>query len=432
MSQLLTPVSGGLIPEVQTTTSQARLNVLSPQYISANRLESRPTEWVPGGRPIYGRLPGASETYRIDFFNLVTESNVTGNTSVKYDVDEVGYVFVPWGENINGPVSLEVVTTESDQTLLVKAGVVVWKYGRTEIRPTLIDLEVIDAGPVKYDLAYQLIYDDAPTPQIYAVTDFALTGQDLSITSSADSVIGWRFPALNAFLNSDSLRWSNEDSLYPSTAQPTEAFIQWGSELGASYGSITLRCPAGTAYSGTATLSYVYSNGLSEEVQTVDVSRDTTGQYFQFNVVSPTFQTGWKVSFSSLAVSLQSVTVTGSLNLLQPLASPAPKATLVMYPSGTLPETVTNSQGEEIKATYATLAEVDVGNNHNVTKLTDTRQIIRRDYVPVANWLTTPFDRDLIDLYEQVSGYSSLWMAPPSCLKQELIDLESYQITVVA
>jgi len=103
-----------------------------------------------------------------------------------------------------------------------------------------------------------------------------------------------------------------------------------------------------------------------------------------------------------------------------------------MYPSGTLPETVTNSQGEEIKATYATLAEVDVGNNHNVTKLTDTRQIIRRDYVPVANWLTTPFDRDLIDLYEQVSGYSSLWMAPPSCLKQELIDLESYQITVVA
>lgn len=432
MSQLLTPVNGGLIPEVQTTTSQSRLNVLSPQYISANRLESRPTEWVPEGRPIYGRLPGSSETYRIDFFNLVVESNVTGNTSVKYDVEEVGYVFVPWGEDINGPTSLEVVTTGSDQVILVKAGVVVWKYGRTEIRPTLIDLEIIDAGAVKYDLAYQLIYDDSPIPQIYSVTDFALTGQDLNITSSVDSVIGWRYPALNAFLDSDGLRWSNEDTLYPSTAQPTEAFIEWASELGASYDSLTLRCPVGTAYSGTATLSYVYSNGFSEDVQTVDVSRDTTGQYFQFNIAAPTFQTGWRVSFSSLTVSLQSITVSGSLTLIEPPSSPAPKATLVMYPSGTLPKTVTNSRGEEIKATYATLAEVEVGDNYSVTEIRDTRYIIRRDYVPVANWLTTPFDRDLIDLYEQVSGYSSLWMAPPSCLRQELINLESYQITVVA
>jgi len=93
---------------------------------------------------------------------------------------------------------------------------------------------------------------------------------------------------------------------------------------------------------------------------------------------------------------------------------------------------VENSQGEEIKATYAKLAEVDVGNAFNVIDINDTREIIRRDYVPVANWLTTPFDRDLINLYEQVSGYSLLWMAPPTCLKQELVNLDSYQITVVA
>ena len=432
MSQLLTPTSGGLNPQIQTTTTQTRLKVLSPQYVSVKGLESRPTEWVPGGRPIYGRLPGTSETYRIDFFNVVTESNILGNTSVREDIEEIGYVYVPWGVSINGPTSLEVVSTSSNKTLVIKAGAVVWKYGKTEILPTLVDLEVIGAQSGKYDIAYQLIYDDAPVPQIYAVTDFALTGQPLDITSSTDSITGWRYPAVNAFLNTDDRRWSNEDSLFPSSAQPAEAFIQWESELGASYGSITLRCPVGTSYSGTATLSYVATSGSLEQVQTIDVSQDDAGQFFTFDIPYPTFQTGWRVSFSGVAVSLQSVIVTGSLTLLEPPSSPVPRATLVMYPSNTLPSTVVNSQGEEIKATYAKLAEVDVGNIFNILKINDTRQIIRRDYVPVANWLTSPFDQDLINLYEQVSGYSTLWMAPPTCLKQEFLKLGSYQITVVA
>jgi hypothetical protein len=432
MSQLLAPVNKGFNPEIQTTTSQTRLKVLSPQYIVAKGLESRPTEWVSGGRPIYGRLPGTSETYRIDFFNLVTESNITGNTSVKYGVEEVGYVYVPWGESINGTTSLEVVQTEGGKGLLIKAGQVVWKYGKTQIPPTLVNLEVIDANPTKYELAYQLIYDDAPTPQLYTVSDFSLAGQPLNVTSSTDSVTGWRYPALNAFLNTDNLRWSNEDTFFPDTAQPTEAYIQWVGELGSAYETIVLRCPSGTAYSGTATLSYVVDGTISSNVQTVSVSRDTDGQFFQFDIPAPTFQTGWNVSFSSNTVSLQSVSVSGTLTLLQPRSTPTPQATLVMYPSGTLPKTVTNSQGEEIPATYATLAEVDVDNDYSVLSITDTRNIIRRDYVPVANWLTTPFDQDLIDLYEQVSGYSVLWMAPPTCLQQELLGLKSDQITVEA
>lgn len=432
MSQLLTPVNGGFNSEVQTTVKQPKLNVLSAQYIAAKGLESRPTEWVPEGRPIYGRLPGSSETYRTDFFNVITEPNVTGNNTVQTSVEEIGYVYVPWGQNINGPTSLEVVKTESDQALLIKSGTVVWKYGKTEVRPTIVDLEVIEANSAKYEIAYQLIYDDAPVQQLYTVTDFALTGQPLNITSSTDSVTGWRYPTVNAFLNTDNLRWSNEDSFLPATAQPTEAYIQWESELGESYEAVTLRCPAGTSYSGTATLSYLTDGVTSTPVQTVSVSRDDSGQYFQFDIPSPTFQTGWRVTFSSLSVSLQSVTVSGTLTLLQPPSAPTPKATLVMYPVGATPKTVTNSQGEEIPVTYARLAEVDVGNNYNVISITDTRNIIRRDYVPVANWLTDPFDRNLIDLYEQVSGYSTLWMAPPSCLKQEMIGLESDQITVEA
>jgi hypothetical protein len=101
-----------------------------------------------------------------------------------------------------------------------------------------------------------------------------------------------------------------------------------------------------------------------------------------------------------------------------------------MYPSGTLPKTVINSAGEEIPATYCPLARIDVLTGYSIDNIEDLRYIIHRDYTPVADWLTKPFDEDLINLYEQVSGYSPLWLAPPSCMKQEYLSLTKDQITV--
>jgi hypothetical protein len=101
-----------------------------------------------------------------------------------------------------------------------------------------------------------------------------------------------------------------------------------------------------------------------------------------------------------------------------------------MYPLGTLPETVTNSQGEKVPATYCPLATVDIAVDYKVEDIVDNRYIIHRDYTPVADWLTKPFDETLIDLYEQVSDYSNLWLAPTISLKQEYLSLEQSQITV--
>ena len=121
MSQQLTPVNGGIIPEVQTTTLESRLNVLSQQYITVNNLHSRPTEWVPAGRPIYRRLPAVSETYQIDFFNIVN----TPNTAAATELQEIGYVYIPWGASINGSISSEVVEGGTPNSLLIKAGTIV-------------------------------------------------------------------------------------------------------------------------------------------------------------------------------------------------------------------------------------------------------------------------------------------------------------------
>ena len=414
MSQQLTGINGGVTPEIQTTLRTSRLNLLSPQYIEAKNLHSRSTEWVPGGRPIYRRLPAISETYQIDFFNIVPESNVGPGY-----IEEVGYVFVPWGESALGSSSVLVSQSESKGDLIISSGNLVWKQGKTFVYPALINLEVLDVLNGKYDLAYQLIYNDEPLPFQYSVTDFALTGLPLTITASTDSITGWRYPAVNAFLDTTTLNWSTEDSYYPSYAQPTSSYIQWDSALAQSYKSITLRCPTGTAYTGTATLYYV-NNGVLSEVTSTEVSSDTAGQYFTLSVTEQVLQTGWRVEFSSVKVSIQSITVTGVITLLEKPSVSVPRASLVLYPSGTLP----------VGETFCPLAEITVNNEFQVTKLKDTREIIRRDYTPVSDWLTKPFDTDLINLYEEVSIYPTTWMNPPTAMKQEYAGLTQYQVIV--
>lgn len=423
MSQQLTPVNGG-VQQVQTTTSQSRLLVLSQQYIAANNLESRPTQWVPGGRPIYRRLPAASETYQIDFFNIVPAAN----TAVADEVQDIGYTYVPWGQGINGENSMYVSASESNNDLLVKGGVIVWKYGNTQVIPTIINLPTLDVVSGKYDLAYQLLFDDSPIQKLYSVEDFSLAGQPLEITASTDSVIGWRYPAVNAFLNTSTLMWKNTDTYLPSFANPTQSFLQWESDLASAYTKITLRCPSGTAFTGTATLNY-YDGTTYTDIETVSISSDSSGQFFEFNL-DPRFQTGWQVVFSSLDVAVQSITVSGVITLLEPQASPSTRAVLVMYPRGTLPKTVVNASGKTVPATYCPLAIVDIAINYKIEKIEDIRYIIHRDYTPVADWLTKPFDEDLINLYEQVSEYPALWMAPTSCMKQEYLSLTKDQVIV--
>ena len=414
MSQQLTSINGGATPEIQTTLRTSRINLLSPQYIEVKNLKSRPTEWVPGGRPIYRRLPAISETYQIDFFNIVPESNVGPGY-----IEEVGYVFVPWGESALGSSSVRVSISESKGDLIISSGSLVWRQGKTFVYPALINLEVLEVLNGRYDLAYQLIYNSDPLPFQYSVTDFALTGLPLTITASTDSITGWRYPAVNAFLDTTTLKWSTEDSYYPSYAQPTSSYIQWESVLAQSYESITLRCPTGTAYTGTATLYYV-NNGVLSEVTSTEISSDTTGQYFTLAVTRQILQTGWRVEFSSTKISIQSITVTGVITLLERPSVSTPRASLVLYPSGTLP----------VGETFCSLAEITVNNDFQVTKLRDTRDIIRRDYTPVSDWLTKPFDTDLINLYEEVSIYPTTWMNPPTAMRQEYEGLTQYQVIV--
>lgn len=417
MSQQLIPINGG-VEQVVITPSSATANVVSPQYIIANSLQSRPTEWVPGGRPIYRRLPAISETYVIDFFNVVTPPN----TAARASLEDIGYIYVPWTENSQGPTSIKVNVSESKKDLLICGGKIVWKYGGSEVYPAIINLESIRArGGRRYFLAYALVYDDGVQQKQYSVESFALTGQPLTITSSTDNIVGWRYPAVNAFLNSSSSFWASRDSYFPEFAQPSNSYLQWATELGAAYSEVILRCPGETAYDAKASFYYVTPDGVELFQGEVSPLRDTTGQYYRFSFSNPAMNRGWKVVWSSANIAIQSVTVSGTVTLERKPAAAATRATLVMWPDGTEPKDVT----------YCPLAYVDIDANYEVTNVEDIRYVIRRDYVPVADWLTKPFDNTLIDLYEQVKQYPRFWMNPPTCMKQEYADLATKNIVIV-
>ena len=416
MSQQLAPINGGM-QQVVTTKSEVTTNLFSPQYIIANSLQSRPTEWVPGGRPIYRRLPAVSETYQIDFFNIVSPPN----TAVEARLEEIGYVYVAFTENSEGPTSIYVTSSDEGKDLLIRGGRIVWKYGGTQVYPALINLKNLLVGEGSYFLAYELVFDNPIEQKVYSVNNFALTGQPLTITSSTDNIVGWRYPGINSFLNTDTTFWSTNDSFFPPYAQPTESFLQWESPLGAAYSNIVLRCPTGAAATATAELYYVTTGGVEILAASAIPQIDSIGQYYEFVLQVPAFNTGWKVVWSNLNVAIQSVTVSGAVTLEKRSSVASTKASLVLYPQHAVPST----------STFCPLANISVDNSYTVTSIQDTRFVIRRDYVPVADWLTKFFDDNLINLYEQVLEYPVTWMNPPTCMKQEYVALASKNLVIV-
>jgi hypothetical protein len=432
MSQQLIPISGG-VQQVQTTVNTPTVRALSRQYIEVNNLESTPTEWVPGGRPIYRRLPAISETYQIDFFNLVSPPN----TAVAAEIQDIGYVFVPWGESIDGPTSVKVSTTENRTTILVSAGNLVWKYGTNPVNASLFNLEQLDVTSGRYVLTYELVYDNSPQPNQYSVENFSLRGQSLILDSSSDAIPGWKRRTEFAFSNQSGLFWANYDSSFTAYAQPTNAFLSWEQTYPSAYTKVVLYQPPGSAidFTASATLS-IFSDGASVVAATTTPQVDANGiAYYEFNLSNPSFVNKWEVAWANVSnptiipkVAIQNIEVSGTVTLLKRPSGPDTLAALALYPENLVPETILNANGVEIPAVYCNLAIIDVDNAYRVINIEDVRYIIHRNYKPVANWLTNFWDDNLINLYEQVNNFPELWLNPDTCLKQEYASLAQYGI----
>ena len=422
MSQNLVALNGGRNQIETSSTFQQGVN-LSRQYVDILRLNPRPTEWVPGGRPIYGRLPSASQVYQLDF-------GLNGDSA---------YAYIPVGSSRLGKGSLQVQSSGDSKFLTIQSGEIVWKYGSLTADPVIISLEEMGMINTKYLLAYQLYYDDSPFVSEYSVKNFSLSGYELNANSSTDSVEGWRYTPVFAFTDLESQTWRNYDGLFPSYSG--EAFLSWQSPYPAAYSELTLRCPTNSSVTGTASLYYMTCpNPVGGETYcsspvwilqgTTEVEKDSEGLYFKFSLPEPSYRYGWKVVWSDDKVAISRVLVSGILSLLRKPATATTFFQLAAYPENSVPKTVKNTLGIDVPITLCNLAYVDINGAYRVEKITDLREIVHTDYQPVADWLTKEFDENLINLFSQVKSYSSLWMNPQKCMRQEYASLEENSITV--
>lgn len=352
MSQNINPINGGK-RQIVTTSNPTFGRNLSKQYQEGKNLFETPTEWVAEGRPIYNRLPAASERY---FVNFGFE-------------EDLAYVYAPPGEGIFGPNSLNVVSSTDKKFLIIKAGSIVYKNGNFSINPVIMNLELVGLYNSKYTIAYRLLYDDSPFTALYDVKEYSLSGYEMKVGSNTDDVIGWRYEPKYAFCQSESVDWRNYDNFFPN--YDGEASLYWQFPKSASFSKITLRCPLGTVVTGSASLyiTNCYNPDPEDDKspdpenpycenpewilkEKVEVQNDSNGQYFSFSIEDPIYNTGWKVIWSDPKVSISSVRVTGTIPLFRKPAEGRTNISLVAYPQDTLPPEVINEVGKRIPVIY--------------------------------------------------------------------------------
>jgi len=419
MSQELTPIptsSGtiGLTPQITTTTQVNKPQYLSAPYKAVKNLELQPTQWVPGGRPVYGRLPAASAQYQLEFF-------ADGG---------VGYVLIPPGGDQFGPGSLYVNQSENLEVLLIENGAIVWEQGTTSVYKMFIDMRQLGVQDGRYLVGYQLLYDDLPEPLPFQVADFSLAGQDFTVTDSAsrafnqseDEANPWPFPGQNLFVpGSRGLEWKNYTDFInrvpgpnngvepgiPEYEQPILASVEWASKFPWKLNTIKLRTkllndvPPCSLYVGVDNPENPWAL-----VQTNAAQKDTTGYYWEFGTdMVP--QKAWKLEWpDGTKVNAYDLTVSGVLFIETRPSTARARAQVCIYPTNRIPD----------DETLCRLAIISVDNFKIARKpggelwKDDIRSIITRDYEPVANWLTQYWDKQLTEMKSKVDS----WLPPLS------------------
>jgi hypothetical protein len=214
---------------------------------------------------------------------------------------------------------------------------------------------------------------------------------------------------------------------FPDYEQPVQSWVTWDSPIPWKLDIIKVRT---TLTENVPACSLLIASETSSDgwelVQTNAPLRDSEGYYWQFQIdMVP--QNRWKLDWGfDTKASATRLTVSGQIYLLARPSTPRARAQLAIYPLQLVPN----------DESLCRLAIISVDNYKIPYKpdgelfKDDIREIINRDYEPLADWLTQFWDSQLIRLWEDVRAYAPGYMAPPTLLKQSYAGLELYGIDV--
>lgn len=396
MTKVLPESLLGPVTARPAVTGLSRFDIISDEAQEVKRLSPEPTVWgYESGRPIYDRLPGVSEAYRIDYFGDA----------------KTGLVYIdPQFGTLSGPGSLEVGRLPDDGSILViQSGTITWSYGQIPTTGLAIDLRSVVAGGAQdgtYQVGYYLNYSEPEDVGyvLYRVSDYSLSNTPSIYAASSEANY---FPVEYAFSEVDDGSWRPDpngnageyavgSSIFIDFTQPVtaEEFKLEGSSIS------TARC---AMYSSEDAI-----------VWTLDAQSYFDGSW-RFNVSRNTPARYWRFFFWNGLADVTNVLYTGEA--LFPNQRPS-------GPVSSVEPFLEDDQFAEIDRPYILLAEVEVKEQQVVT-VTDLRRQTSTKYEPVAKWLTDFQDRSLRSLITDISEYSVRYMAPQTAAEDMYLELSS-------
>jgi hypothetical protein len=372
------PKSNGLVqPKIATEEALAVLN-------------KKPIKTVWGqayGLPVYDRLPGIEQAYKIE----------AGPDSA--------YVYIaPNFQSRQGPGSIQPQRADSNGAVFImENGTITWSQGQVEVPRLTVDVSLLNNGrgleDGEYKAGYLMDYSVPAVPaRSFAYQEDALLSEAyLAYASDRDVINHEDFAALTDEVSE--AWWSKEDSKSGEYTDGAWYVLDFKEPVWPE----RIQFVSQPGERATAKLAVYCSDDAiiwDKQGQIEPVGNSWT---FQNTMTTGVKKRYWRFFWWDGYVSVGNILYTGEA-LYEDARKNAPV-------SGALP--FIDNLYEEIDQVHLLVATFVV-KNQQILSIIDQRRFIQRKYEPVAQWLTSFEDLMLRCYFEDVEQYASLYMAPPT------------------
>jgi hypothetical protein len=362
--------------------------VASEEALEVLNKKPIPTVWGQAyGLPIYDRLPGISQAYKIE----------AGPDSA--------YVYLsPNFPQREGPGSIQPGRLNDNFSWYVmENGTITWSNGQVEVPRLEVDLSSLNGGAGlndgQYKAGYLMSYDipAVPAKAFASQTDAVLSEAYVAYAAGKDLVYHEDYKALSE--DAAEAWWSNEDTsagTYTNGSWYVLDFkepvwperIQFVGQLGEE---------------ATAKLAVYYSDDAIIWNKQTQVNPANGSWTFQNSATTGVKKRYWRFFWWDGKVTVGNILYTGEA-LYEDARKNGPVSSAAPF---------IDDLFEEITDVHLLVATFEV-QSQKIVSITDQRQFIQRKYEPVAQWLTSFEDLMLRCYFEDIEKYAALYMAPPT------------------
>jgi hypothetical protein len=369
--------------------TQPVVKFLNPDAARVIGFSPVPTVWGRAtGRPIYDRLPSASEAYVTD-----------------YEAGNRVKIFIGDQNVATGSGTLQVGAWQPDPGILVvQSGTLVWRNGPVDVEALAIKLSALNEGGGLQDGEYQVGYimryeaDTSAKYKEYKVEDYSLAA---SATVYGATAAAEQYPVEVAFTDELDTSWRPSDSGYVGGYDDGQALIlDFTQPVKAERFTLTA---SAVEYATAKCSAYWSDDGIIWHLD--DRVWEPKGGRWDITVSTQERHRYWRLYFWSGVVDVQQFAYTGTA-----LYADQRRTGAVSVAEPYLDELY-----EQVDGAHIMLAAIEVRGNE-VVRVEDYRlsQITYQQFQPVASWITSFQDESLRRYFTDVEKYAERWMAPPT------------------